>query len=186
MPTQPASYGQYLVPDTDAGPNQWGATGANHWAEIDESHLAPDCADRIFTGGAAMGGRLERFGVTLPNHENLEGGFDSIVIAIHAYRSLPPGPNVPLNLDLYIKGAWQGPQQVLVIGGGAGGAVWYTKQWDKFNCDVNDADPIQIEIEVDPGSVYPPLAGVVVCTAYAYITGRGVLLAADAKKSSLI
>ncbi len=185
MPFQPGDYQQFLVPNVDTGPNQWGATGVPHWAEIDESYLAPNTADRIFARGASMGGKIEVFGVTLPNKPNLEGGFDHIGISVYAWRDAV-GINVPLILNLYIKGAWRGAQTVTVVGVGGGGVAWYTKVWSVFNCDMNDADDALVKIEVDPGFVWRPVDGVIVATVNLAITGQDILTTAKAKLSQFI
>ncbi|HUW13463.1 MAG TPA: hypothetical protein VM537_27315 [Anaerolineae bacterium] len=184
MPTQPASYEQELAPNEDAGPNQWEATGVPHWAEIDEPWAAPDRTNHIQTGGVPMSGKTERFGVTLPNKFNLEGGFDSITAFVYAAHSTE-SKNILLNFDLYIKGAWQGPQQVTVTGGIANPG-WYFGQWRVYNCDVNDADSIEFEIEVDPGPTYGSFDGVFVYTVCILIWGQDILPTADAKLSQFM
>jgi len=188
MPGQPTDYRQYLVPDTDAGPNQWNATGVPHWAEIDEAWTAPDTADRINALGAAIAGKAERFGFTLPNHENLEGGFDQIIAGLYCWHTAGLGVNdIDLDLNLYVKGAWQGVQTVTVIVASEPNAIWYYATWSVYNCDVNDADNILLNIKIGPnpgGAPYGGADGIYVSTVYLRITGQAILTTAQAKNSS--
>jgi hypothetical protein len=170
------------------GPNDWGSTGANHWGEIDEDHAAPDSADRISALGAAIEGKIERFGMTTPNKNNLEGGFDRIALSVYAWRTTGAEVNdIPLYLNVYVKGGWQTPQTVIIIGGGAPAAAWYSAVWSVFCCDKDDADDVQEHIEIGgplPGDAYQASDGVYVATTYIGITGNAILTTAKAKLSA--
>ena len=187
MPSQPSFYRQTLFTNDDTGPNQWAVNpGPNHWAAIDDPIGAPNTADYIAARTATMGGKIERFGFTLPNHENLEGGFDWVYFRFYAWYAvgLLAGP-VKLNLNLYVKGVWQGAQGVVVNGQGVANIAWYGVIWSVYCCDRNDADSIQVEIEVNPAA-YVAQDGVFVAATYLYINGQAILSTADAKKSSFI
>ena len=142
MPFQPANYLQYLLPDEDTGPNEWpGGTGDPHWAQIDDPVGAPDVADYIACGGANMGGKTERFGLTLPNKNNLEGGFDWLRFSIYAWKS-GFSVDIPLFLNLYVKGVWQGAQTVTVTGATMGNVAWYFAPWSVFCCETDVASSL--------------------------------------------
>ena len=99
-----------LVPDSDAGPNDWDTSG---YVRVDEDKDTPD-ANMIYADNGDNG-ETETFGfpntiTAFLNNQLLES------VTIHAYGKMS-GDVVSCNCDVYYDGGWQGHETLAFVAG---------------------------------------------------------------------
>jgi len=172
------AYLQELIPSSDIV-TEWKSSAATHWTEIDDDPDAPTTGSYINAPGLSYRNKVDRFGLTNPNKNNLEGGFDQIRVGFFAWH--PSGqPNIEVYVRVYVKGAWTGYLTKTVTGEGADEGAIYSGTWYEFCCDQNDADDIQVEVKSSSSTE----AGnsVIIAALRVYIQASDILTAATARK----